>query len=616
MLYNIVYKNGQKGTFLFSEFFGKQCFLFAEERKLNKMKKIISLVIALIMVLGMAVPAMAATGLADSEVFGTFENGSLKSISVKVYPVTGWDPVKGALVLSTIYFDAESDYREFGTVALNKHKTLGEAKADSNLGIVTYTDFTDVYKNEATLSFDVDANSLEENKIYYIYLWVNYFGSPFGSEGGVYPDFLVAAVKREGNAVKYAPVNEGSRYEYGEFSRIKNEDGTEIYSFEYAYDCQRSIAYPKKSDKVTLSGLGNPYISSSTQASSPAGDWTVTKIGLWGDVKSSYPGAKELMEDIADGYGADVDELALYELKEGEDTICHGVIAAYSVNSADDSIVALFVGDTGAGSGGTGYALSNGQLSGNKEIEIDTDATDEDPMDVPSVPTYTVTYVADGVEIKNETVNEGEKATKYTDASDIPEKEGYTQTAPYWDYDESAITADTTINAVYTINTYTVTYVAEGVEIKTETVEHGAKATKYTDASDIPEKEGYTQTAPVWDYDESAITEDTTIEAKYTINEYLVNYIAFGRIVDEQNVKHGEDAVAPEVPLIVLWNHDGKNITEDTDIYGYSIFGNGRPAGSEEVEEEGEQNPSTGAPVFAPAVIVLSAVASFLGKRK
>ena len=572
------------------------------------MKKIISLILALIMVLGMAVPAMAYVSIADSEVFGKFEGSSLKSISARIYPVSGWDPAEGALVLSTEYFDSESDYREIGTIArVNNHSTLAEAKADASLGIMEYTDFKSVYKDEATLTFDVKASDLEEGVIYYVYLWVYY-----AEDDVVYPDFLVAAVKREGNVVKYAPVEEGSRYEYGDFTEIK----TEAYEFKYAYDCQRSIAYPKKSDKVTLSGLGNPYISSSTQASSPAGDWTVTKIGLWGDVKSSYPGAKELMEDIADGYGADVDELALYELKEGEDTICHGVIAAYSVNSADDSIVALFVGDTGAGSGGTGYALSNGQLSGNKEIEIDTDATDEDPMDVPSVPTYTVTYVADGVEIKNETVNEGEKATKYTDASDIPEKEGYTQTAPYWDYDESAITADTTINAVYTINTYTVTYVAEGVEIKTETVEHGVKATKYTDASDIPEKEGYTQTAPVWDYDESAITKDTTIEAKYTINEYLVNYIAFGRIVDEQNVKHGEDAVAPEVPLIVLWNHDGKNITEDTDIYGYSIFGNGRPAGSEEVEEDGEQNPSTGAPVFAPAVIVLSAVASFLGKRK
>ena len=615
MLYNIVYKNGQKGTFLFSEFFGKQCFLLAEERKLNKMKKIISLVLALIMVLGMAVPAVAWS-VQSIKVTGTYSGGKLDSITASIDWSLGDANCRLVLMekclTSPLTEGGSGDYGDFTNMGnyRTSFTSITDIANDSSLGVISYTDEKELeYGSKANkLKMNIADGDLDNAGVYYIYLWtrVNTY---------IYPDNLVAAIQVDSNGnVTYSPVLEGKRNTYDEaaFKAVEEEK----YTFEYAYDCQRSIAYPKKSDKVTLSGLGNPYISSSTQASSPAGDWTVTKIGLWGDVKSSYPGAKELMEDIADGYGADVDELALYELKEGEDTICHGVIAAYSVNSADDSIVALFVGDTGAGSGGTGYALSNGQLSGNKEIEIDTDATDEDPMDVPTVTTYTVTYVADGVEIKNETVNEGEKATKYTDASDIPEKEGYTQTAPYWDYDESAITEDTTINAVYTINTYTVTYVAEGVEIKTETVEHGAKATKYTDASDIPEKEGYTQTAPVWDYDESAITKDTTIEAKYTINEYLVNYIAFGRIVDEQNVKHGEDAVAPEVPLIVLWNHDGKNITEDTDIYGYSIFGNGRPAGSEEVEEDGEQNPSTGAPVFAPAVIVLSAVASFLGKRK
>lgn len=579
------------------------------------MKKIISLVLALIMVLGMAVPAVAWS-VQSIKVTGTYSGGKLDSITASIDWSLGDANCRLVLMekclTSPLTEGGSGDYGDFTNMGnyRTSFTSITDIANDSSLGVISYTDEKELeYGSKANkLKMNIADGDLDNAGVYYIYLWtrVNTY---------IYPDNLVAAIQVDSNGnVTYSPVLEGKRNTYDEaaFKAVEEEK----YTFEYAYDCQRSIAYPKKSDKVTLSGLGNPYISSSTQASSPAGDWTVTKIGLWGDVKSSYPGAKELMEDIADGYGADVDELALYELKEGEDTICHGVIAAYSVNSADDSIVALFVGDTGAGSGGTGYALSNGQLSGNKEIEIDTDATDEDPMDVPTVTTYTVTYVADGVEIKNETVNEGEKATKYTDASDIPEKEGYTQTAPYWDYDESAITEDTTINAVYTINTYTVTYVAEGVEIKTETVEHGAKATKYTDASDIPEKEGYTQTAPVWDYDESAITKDTTIEAKYTINEYLVNYIAFGRIVDEQNVKHGEDAVAPEVPLIVLWNHDGKNITEDTDIYGYSIFGNGRPAGSEEVEEDGEQNPSTGAPVFAPAVIVLSAVASFLGKRK
>ena len=37
-------------------------------------------------------------------------------------------------------------------------------------------------------------------------------------------------------------------------------------------------------------------------------------------------------------------------------------------------------------------------------------------------------------------------------ASDIPQKEGYTDTAPVWDKDGKNITGDTVINAVYTKN--------------------------------------------------------------------------------------------------------------------------------------------------------------------
>jgi len=178
---------------------------------------------------------------------------------------------------------------------------------------------------------------------------------------------------------------------------------------------------------------------------------------------------------------------------------------------------------------------------------------------------YTVTYKIDGVTVDTQTVAHGADAV----APVIPDKEGYTQTAPVWDNDGTNITADTTINAVYTINTYTVTYKADGATVNTQTVAHGADAV----APAIPDKEGYTQTAPVWDNDGTNITVDTTINAVYTANNYTVTYKIDGVTVDTQTVAHGADAAAPTIPdkegytqTAPTWDNNGKNITADTTI--------------------------------------------------
>lgn len=175
---------------------------------------------------------------------------------------------------------------------------------------------------------------------------------------------------------------------------------------------------------------------------------------------------------------------------------------------------------------------------------------------------YTVTFKADGVTVDTQTVGYGKDATVPT----IPTKDGYTQTAPTWDKDGKNITADTEINAVYTINKYTVTYKADGEVVSSVTVEHGKDAT----APAIPEKEGYTQTAPTWDKDGKNITADIEINAVYTINKYTVTYKADGEVVDTVTVEHGGDVEAPAVPAksgyVGKWDAIGKDITKDTTI--------------------------------------------------
>lgn len=66
--------------------------------------------------------------------------------------------------------------------------------------------------------------------------------------------------------------------------------------------------------------------------------------------------------------------------------------------------------------------------------------------------------------------------------------------------------------ATYTITVYknyTVTYVADGQTLSTETVGHGKDATLPA----VPAKDGYTG---AWDSDGKNITENTTIRAVYT----------------------------------------------------------------------------------------------------
>ena len=120
---------------------------------------------------------------------------------------------------------------------------------------------------------------------------------------------------------------------------------------------------------------------------------------------------------------------------------------------------------------------------------------------------YTVTYKVDGNTVSTQTVGHGKDATAPT----IPEKEGYTQTAPVWDKDGTNITADTEINAVYTINEYTITFKDENGVYKTLTYKHGEAITM----PEVPAKDGYTVT---WDTTIEKATGNATVNAVYTKN--------------------------------------------------------------------------------------------------
>ena len=179
------------------------------------------------------------------------------------------------------------------------------------------------------------------------------------------------------------------------------------------------------------------------------------------------------------------------------------------------------------------------------------------------VSVHDVTYKVDGEVVKTLTVEHGKDAT----APEIPAKTGYTAA---WSADGKNITTNTEINAVYTINQYTITFDTDGgSEIPAIKQDYGTAVT----APAAPTKTGYTFAG--WDVEIPATmpAENVTIKAKWNINKYTVTYKADGQVVKTVEVEYGKDASAPEIPTkegydetAPKWDVDGKNITSDITI--------------------------------------------------
>lgn len=172
--------------------------------------------------------------------------------------------------------------------------------------------------------------------------------------------------------------------------------------------------------------------------------------------------------------------------------------------------------------------------------------------------TYTVTYMDGDTVLKTETVEYGESAEGF-----IPEKEGYTFTG--WNGNLENITSNITVNAKFSINTYTVTYMDGDVVLKTEIVNHGEAAEGLT-----PEKEGYIFIG--WDANINNVTSNLTVNAEFSIKTYTVTFYVDNEVYATKTVEHGKNAVAPTRPKkegheFVGWEGSYKKVTSDLEIH-------------------------------------------------
>lgn len=173
---------------------------------------------------------------------------------------------------------------------------------------------------------------------------------------------------------------------------------------------------------------------------------------------------------------------------------------------------------------------------------------------------YTVTFM-DGEKVLETFTNvpHGDTVT----APEVPKKDG--KTFSKWDKDFKNITSDLTINAVYDVDTFTVTFKDGEKVLETQTVEYEAAATA-PDTARLSPPEG--MHFAKWDKDFSKVTEDIEVSAVYELNVYTVIFKNGETTLKTEMVKHGFAATQPNVydtatKKFVGWDKSFDNVTSD-----------------------------------------------------
>lgn len=173
---------------------------------------------------------------------------------------------------------------------------------------------------------------------------------------------------------------------------------------------------------------------------------------------------------------------------------------------------------------------------------------------------YTVTFM-DGDKVLETFTNVSHGST--VTAPEVPEKDG--KTFSKWDKDFKNITSDLTINAVYDVDTFTVTFKDGEKVLETQTVEYEAAATA-PDTARLSPPEG--MHFAKWDKDFSKVTEDIEVSAVYELNVYTVTFKNGETTLKTEMVKHGFAATQPNVydtatKKFVGWDKSFDNVTSD-----------------------------------------------------
>lgn len=176
---------------------------------------------------------------------------------------------------------------------------------------------------------------------------------------------------------------------------------------------------------------------------------------------------------------------------------------------------------------------------------------------------YTVTFM-DGEKVLETFTNvpHGSAVT----APEVPRKDGKTFVG--WDKKFDNVTSDLTINAVYDVDTFTVTFKDGEKVLETQTVEYEAAAIA-PDTARLSPPEG--MHFEKWDKDFSRVTENIEVSAVYELNDYTVIFKNGDTTIKTETVKHGFAATAPNVfdsatEKFVGWDKPFDKVTSDLTV--------------------------------------------------
>lgn len=208
----------------------------------------------------------------------------------------------------------------------------------------------------------------------------------------------------------------------------EGETPIENVTFGYAYDVQRSRAYPKQGEDVTLSGLANPIVTSGDieNRGTSKGVWTLTKAGTYAYMVKSGNATgnlKGLVQNLSSGYSSsgrtlETNKIIVHELKNNGAHIAYGVIVAYG-SDTESGEYALFQGDT-LDDSGAGYFIATKERSRSFSVTASALFTEKlqsrsinlELPDGSSFEPKEVGYNEDGVETKTvKVINTGTEAT-------------------------------------------------------------------------------------------------------------------------------------------------------------------------------------------------------------
>ncbi len=212
--------------------------------------------------------------------------------------------------------------------------------------------------------------------------------------------------------------------------------------------------------------------------------------------------------------------------------------------------------------GQTGYSPSGGPASPEKGV-------------------FNVKFMSGETLVSVVSVKYGETVSKIPE---IPEKNGYTAKWIYKGVEftsETKVTSDMTVNAVYTANTYTITFTADADTpySKQVTADHGTPLADIL--PEVPVKTGY---KGVWKIGGTVsvtssykVTADVAVKAVYTINTYTVTITAEGDTAysDTKTVDYGTllagllpDEIPEKTGHDGVWKVNGEEYTPDYVITG------------------------------------------------